>query len=116
MNDKNPPIQSAMVQSRRGLKILSPELLFHWLMRPRHPVFASSDSLAKSLIAAWLKGHPADIIYLSGSTPGLPRTVEVSLVFQHEPAGRIYIQGYCTLRRANRIFALDRIMYMPTRN
>jgi len=41
---------------------------------------------------------------------GTTRSVNVSLVFQHEPARRIYVSGYCPERTANRVFALDLIM------
>ncbi len=103
---------------RPGLnsKHLPPELLFYWLARPRNPVFASSDPLAKMFIKAMFSGKPTNFIYAGGSAPGSPRVVQVSLVFQHEPDDRIYVAGYCPERAANRFFALDLIMVIHARN
>ncbi|MGO8699594.1 MAG: hypothetical protein ACLQVY_17985 [Limisphaerales bacterium] len=36
---------------------------------------------------------------------GSPRRVNVSLMFQHEPEGRIYVSGFCRERAAIRTFA-----------
>ena len=61
-------------------------------------------------------GRILEFIYVGGSKPGSPRTVNVSLVFQHEPEGRIYVSGYCRERAANRVFALDLIMVIHAWN
>jgi predicted DNA-binding transcriptional regulator YafY len=97
-------------------KLFPPERLFYWLARPRNPVFATNDPLANMFIEGMLKGEPIEFIYVGGSTPGSARKVNVSLVFQHEPEGRIYVAGYCPERSANRIFALDLIMVIHVRN
>jgi hypothetical protein len=91
-------------------KIFPPEKLFYWLVRPRNPVVATDDPLANMFIEGMLKGEPIEFIYVGGSKPGSPRRVSVSLVFQHESEGRIYVAAYCHERRANRVFALDLIM------
>ena len=91
-------------------KLFPPETLFYWLARPRNPVVASHDPLARMFIEGMLTGKPVEFIYIGGSKPGSPRRVNVSLVFQHEPEGRIYVSGYCAERAANRVFALDLIM------
>src|ERR1700722_10155636 len=91
-------------------KQFSPQRLFDWLARPRNPVFASSDPLAKMFIRAMLKGDAASFIYFGVSTPGAPRTVIFSLVFSHETEGIFYVGGYCQARQSNRVFALDLIM------
>jgi predicted DNA-binding transcriptional regulator YafY len=111
----NPPT-AGLAQAAILSKQFPPELLLYWLARPRNPVFASSDPLTKMLIRAMLSGKPASFIYTGGSTPGSTRLVNISLVFQHEPAGRIYVAGFCQSRRANRIFALDLIMVVHARN
>jgi predicted DNA-binding transcriptional regulator YafY len=67
-------------------------------------------------IKAMFSGKPTYFIYAGGSTPGSPRTVQVSLVFNHEPEGRIYVAGYCPERAANRVFALDLIMVIHAWN
>jgi predicted DNA-binding transcriptional regulator YafY len=85
-------------------------MLFYWMALPRTPVLASGDPLAMMFIEGMLTGKPVEFIYIGGSKPGSPRRVNVSLVFQHEPEGRIYVSGYCPERCANRVFALDLIM------
>jgi predicted DNA-binding transcriptional regulator YafY len=93
-----------------------PEMLLYWTARPRNPVLASNDDLAKMFIEAMLTGEPVKFIYCGGSTPGATRSVKVSLVFQHEPQGRVYVSGYCPERSANRVFSLDLIMVVEVRN
>jgi len=97
-------------------KHIPPEGLFYWLARPRNPVLASDDPLARMFIEAMLKNEPVQFVYIGGSKPGSPRTVNVSLVFQHEAEGRIYVSGYCPERASNRIFALDLIMVIQAWN
>jgi len=103
---------------RLGLdpKLIPSEKLFYWLVQPRHPVWASDDPLANMFIEAMLTGEPVEFIYVGGSKPGNPRRVNVSLVFQHEPQGRIYVSGYCPERSSNRVFALDLIMVIHAWN
>jgi len=97
-------------------KLFPNETLFYWLAQPRNPVLASDDPLALMFIEAMLKNEPVEFIYIGGSKPGSPRKVNVSLIFQHEPEGRIYISGYCPERSANRVFALDLIMVIHAWN
>jgi predicted DNA-binding transcriptional regulator YafY len=100
----------------RDANVLPAEMLLEWLMRPRYPVLKSMDPLAKMFIHAMLAGKPMDFIYVGGSHPGIVRRVSISLVFRHEPYGRIYIAGYCHERASNRIFALDLIMVIQAGN
>src|SRR5271170_6021224 len=114
-NIRNPPptvLRSAGLYPKR----FPPERLFYWLALPRNPVFASNDPLTRMFIEAMLRGKTTEFIYVGGSKPGSPRRVNVSLVFQHEPGGRIYVAGYCPERSGNRVFALDRIMVIHARN
>jgi hypothetical protein len=97
-------------------KLFPPERLFYWLARPRNPVLSSDDPLAMMFIESMLAGKPVEFIYVGGSKPGSPRKVIVSLVFQHEPEGRIYVAGYCPERAANRVFALDLVMVIHAWN
>ena len=97
-------------------KLFPPEQLFYWLARPRNPVLASDDPMARMFIEGMLKGEAVEFIYLGGSTPGSLRKVSISLVFQHEPEGRIYVSGYCPERSANRVFARDLIMVVHAWN
>jgi len=97
-------------------KLLPSERLFYWLAQPRNPVLAFDDILTIMFIEAMLTGKPVEFIYVGGSKPGSPRMVNVSLIFRHEPTGRIYVAGYCPERAANRVFALDLIMVIHARN
>jgi len=97
-------------------KLFPSEKLFYWLAQPRNPVLASDDALTIMFIEAMLTGKPVDFIYVGGSKPGSPRKVNVSLVFQHEADGRIYVAGYCPERAGNRVFALDLIMVIHAWN
>jgi hypothetical protein len=92
------------------------EKLLYWTARPRNPMLACHDDLANMFIQAMLTGEAVEFIYCGGSKPGATRTVKVSLVFQHEPAGRVYVSGYCPERSANRVFSLDLIMVIHARN
>jgi hypothetical protein len=97
-------------------RLFPPETLFYWLVRPRNPILASDDPLVRMFIESMLKNEPVEFIYIGGSKPGSPRSVNVSLVFQHEPEGRIYVSGYCPERAANRVFALNLIMVIHAWN
>jgi hypothetical protein len=68
-------------------KLFPPERLFYWLIKPRNPVLASDDPLARMFIEGMLKNEPVGFIYLGGSKPGSPRKVNVSLAFQLEEQG-----------------------------
>ncbi|MGD0816227.1 MAG: hypothetical protein ABSA83_21760 [Verrucomicrobiota bacterium] len=92
------------------------EKLFYWIARPRNPVLACNDDLAKMFIEGMVTGEPVQFIYCGGSTPGATRSLKVSLVFQHEPGGRVYVSGYCPERAANRVFSLDLIMVVDAWN
>jgi predicted DNA-binding transcriptional regulator YafY len=92
------------------------ERLFSWLLQARLPVLASEDPLVTMFIQGMLTGERVDFIYVGGSQPGLPRAISVSFVFQHSEHGRIYIAGYCHLRSANRVFALDLAMVIHSWN
>jgi predicted DNA-binding transcriptional regulator YafY len=55
-------------------------------------------------IDAMIKAEEIEIIYIGGSTPGTPRKISVSLVFQTQTDGGVYVAGFCRDRGANRIF------------
>jgi hypothetical protein len=97
-------------------KEFPPEALLYWIARPRNPVLACNDDLANMFIQSMLTGEPVSFIYIGGTQPGAMRSVKVSLVFQHEPAGRVYVSGYCPERGANRVFSLDLIMMIHVWN
>jgi predicted DNA-binding transcriptional regulator YafY len=63
-----------------------------------------------------MTGESVQFVYVGGSEPGMTRSVKVSLVFQHEPQGRVYVSGYCPEREANRVFCLDLIMVVEVWN
>jgi hypothetical protein len=82
------------------------EKLFYWIARPRNLVLACNDDQANMFIQAMETGEAVQFVYLGESEPGRTRSVKVSLVFQHEPEGRVYVSGYCPERSANRVFSL----------
>jgi hypothetical protein len=97
-------------------KLFPNEKLFYWNARPRHPVLACPDNLANMFIRAMITGELVKFIYVGGSRPGATRSIKVSLVFQHDPEGRVYVAGYCPERAANRVFSLDLIMVIHAWN
>jgi hypothetical protein len=114
-NIRNPAIRE-LLKSGLDPKFFPSEKLFYWLARARHPILSSDDPLTKMFIEAMLTGESVEFIYVGGSKPGSPRKVNVSLVFHHESAGRIYVAGYCPERASNRVFALDLIMVIHAWN
>jgi hypothetical protein len=67
-------------------------------------------------IQSMVTGEQVDLMYVEGSTPGLPRKINLSLVFQHQTEGGIYVAGYCHSRAANRIFRIDLAMVIHAWN
>jgi predicted DNA-binding transcriptional regulator YafY len=92
------------------------ETLLYWTARPRNPVLACNDDLANMFIQAMVTGELVQFVYVGGSEPGSTRSIKFSLVFQHEPEGRVYVSGYCPERSANRVFDLDLIMVVHVWN
>jgi predicted DNA-binding transcriptional regulator YafY len=105
-----------LLKSGLDPSIFPNEKLFYWTARPRNPVLACNDDLANMFIEAMVTGELVQFIYCGGSEPGTTRSVKVSLVFQHDPKGRVYVAGYCPERSANRVFALDLIMVIHAWN
>lgn len=116
MNDKRNSSDLDRIWSRLDPKLFPSRKLLRWLVQPRHPVVDCDDDLVNLFIESMLTGEPVHFIYIGGSEPGSPRRVQVSLVFQHKPAGRIYVSGYCLARSAHRVFALDLIMMVQAWN
>jgi len=63
-------------------KLFPPERLFYWLIKPRNPVLASDNPLARMFIQGMLTAEPVDLICFGGSKPGSLRTVNKTLVLQ----------------------------------
>ena len=105
-----------LLQPGLNPKQFPPEILLYWIARPRNPVLACNDDLANMFIEGMITGELVKFIYVGGSEPGAVRSVKVSLVFQHDPKGRVYVSGYCPERKANRVFSLDLIMVMDAWN
>ena len=103
------------VPARLPALVLS-EDLSRWLTQPRLPLLSTGDPLVAMFIKAMLTGEEAAFIYVGGATPGAWRRIKVSLVFRHQPGGRIYVSGYCPERSAHRIFSLDLIMAISPEN
>jgi hypothetical protein len=105
-----------LMKPGRNPKGLPPEILLFWTARPRNPLMECHDDLANMFIEALVTGEAVTFIYMGGSQPGSTRSVKVSLVFQHDPKGRVYVSGYCLERAANRVFSLDLIMVIHAWN
>jgi len=95
-----PPSRSSL---RRG------PWLGDWRRAPWVPVQESVHPTAQRLILAVLRSEMLPIRYWGGSTPGRQRDVSLGLVFQLGGRGPLYVSGYCHLRRAERVFRVDRI-------
>lgn len=116
MKDLRNTLLRHLLQPGLPPKKFPPEALLYWTARPRNPVLACNDDLANMFIEAMLTGEEVKFIYVGGSQPGAARSVKVSLVFQHDPKGRVYVSGYCPERSANRVFSLDLIMLVHVWN
>ncbi|HWD18309.1 MAG TPA: hypothetical protein VHB20_03455 [Verrucomicrobiae bacterium] len=82
-------------------KLFPPERHFEWLVKPRLPVVVTEDPLTNMFIQATITNEACKFIYIGGSTPGLPRSVHVSMVFHHHRDSRIYVAGFCPERCGN---------------
>jgi predicted DNA-binding transcriptional regulator YafY len=116
MKDTRTPKPWEVMQLGIDPKHVPPQKLIDWMLKPRQPLLFSEDDLVRMFIDGMLSGEPVKFVYAGGSHPGATRQVKVSLVFQHEPEGRIYVSGYCLDRAANRIFSLDWIMVIHAWN
>lgn len=77
---------------------------FHWV-----PLFESVHPTAQRLIVAARQQELLTLRYWGGSTPGVARCVLPRLVFQAGGCGPLYVSGYCHLRRAERVFRVERM-------
>ena len=73
------------------------------------PVFESVHPTAQRLIVAALRHEMLTLRYWGGSTPGRERSISPGLVFQLGGCGPLYVAGYCHLRRAERVFRVERV-------
>ena len=78
--------------------------LVYWV-----PVYESVHPTAQRLILAVLRNEMLSLRYWGGSTPGRERSVSPGVVFQVGGRGPLYVSGYCHLRRAERVFRVDRV-------
>src|SRR5262245_36142272 len=73
------------------------------------PVYESVHPTAQRLILAALRHEMLPLRYWGGSTPGRERNISPGVVFQLSGRGPLYVAGYCHLRRAERVFRVDRV-------
>jgi len=73
------------------------------------PVYESVHPTAQRLILAALRSEMLPLRYWGGSTPGRERRISPGLVFQLGGCGPLYVAGYCHLRRAERVFRVERV-------
>lgn len=115
-NMKNERLIGGWVAPKFDPKKLPPEFLLRWRAAPRFPVLFSDDPLVSICLTSIRTAEEIELIYMGGSTPGKPRRISVSLVFQTQTEGGIYVAGFCHYRKANRIFRVDRAMVIHARN
>ena len=113
---KNERLTGGWVAPKFDPKKLPTELLLRWRAAPRFPVLFSDDPLVSICLASIRMAQEIELIYIGGSTPGKPRRISVSLVFQTQTEGGIYVAGFCHDRKANRIFRVDRAMVIHAKN
>jgi hypothetical protein len=73
------------------------------------PVYESVHPTAQRLILAALRNEMLSLRYWGGRTPGQERHISPGVVFQLSGRGPLYVAGYCHLRRAERVFRVDRV-------
>lgn len=88
---------------------LPPDALERWRNATRTPVRATADPVGARLLAAGERGVAVRIIYWGGTQPGATRTISPGWLFRADGFPGLYVAGYCHRRRAERVFALDRI-------
>lgn len=87
--------------------------LADWREVKRVPVFVSVHPTAQRLIVAAGRQEMLPLRYWGGSTPGAERKVSPTLVFQIGGYGPLYLCGYCHVRRAERVFRVERVELLP---
>jgi predicted DNA-binding transcriptional regulator YafY len=87
--------------------------LADWREVKRVPVFVSVHPTAQRLIVAAGQQEMLTLRYWGGSTPGAERKVSPTLVFQVGGYGPLYLCGYCHVRRAERVFRVERVELLP---
>ncbi|HEX5221608.1 MAG TPA: WYL domain-containing protein [Verrucomicrobiae bacterium] len=83
--------------------------LADWRQLSWTPVYDSVHPTAQRLILAALRNEMLSLRYWGGSTPGRERYISPAVVFQLRGRGPLYVAGYCHLRRAERVFRVDRV-------
>jgi predicted DNA-binding transcriptional regulator YafY len=83
--------------------------LEEWFSAEREPVFYSDDDREWSFLEAMWLGERVEFLYQGGSSPGEMRSAVFKRAFRLRGGKQVYLVGDCELRRAKRIFRLDRI-------
>lgn len=83
--------------------------LADWREVKRLPVFRAVHPTAQRLILAAGRQEMLTLRYWGGSTPGCERKVSPTSVFQIGGYGPLYLCGYCHVRRAERVFRVERV-------
>jgi predicted DNA-binding transcriptional regulator YafY len=73
------------------------------------PLAETRDPLAREFLRALMEERGVPVYYHGGSTPGALRIIRPECLFRLRPGGRIYVRGYCELRREVRTLRLDRV-------
>ena len=76
---------------------------------PRLPVGETDHPVARALLRAIAEERPLPVYYHAGTTPGALRRFQPHAIYRLRPGGRLYANGFCQLRQADRTLRLDRI-------
>ena len=79
------------------------------VIAPIHPIHESDDPFARQFLTAAAHGQTVSFYYIGGANPGILRRFRPRSLYRLEPGGPIYATGECHLRRATRVFRLDRV-------
>ena len=80
-----------------------------WEARHRIPVLLADESPVAQFVLAGLRGKPIEFVYWGGSEPGRVRKIRITDIFRLDESGPVYVEGFCFMRQATRVFRLDRV-------
>jgi hypothetical protein len=76
MKDKQKSLLRHLFEPGLDPKLFPSEALFYWTARPRNPVLACNDDLAKMFIKAMVTGEAVQFVYCGGSKPRRTRALK----------------------------------------
>jgi very-short-patch-repair endonuclease len=80
-----------------------------WRKASRRLASDSDDTLCRELKSAIREDRWLEFVYMGGTTPGNKRRVKPLELFKVDGYTEVYLRAYCSTRKEERIFRLDRI-------